>query len=560
STSHHSLQYGLVSDPLYFGVSSPPSPNLRWEFGTDRQQLVNETIGAAKTSLENDAVRSALGDIERLVGTHLNKTADRLSIFFDTAIASTSTSPETRTGWRATNCQAAWDEGKRTELTLPTNETINRCADKKEELLAYITSTKYVQDVKFALLDALNIVISTFIISFHYDFHNGEPLPDLPQDQDKFLVYMAPFQKMFQEVWLLDMNIHVMIKSTKRKAESNDPDMKPGPVYWEYVFNQTYLKKLATPKYLELWLGTRDYGTALDDLTKKVAAEFITGSNNWEAKYNQWRADYSTFSEKEFEEFRTNAEKLWEKNFRADLLNPEDPPHLYDWRSSNENRAIFNMNLAWDRLDEAYEELKCYHVISYEQLRPTTLKKTQRDLKTAELFNGSSITLGQPCVNTIIPDNDTLDGLRYYDLTTPSCTLENNEICAPRPLSHGCSERILLMENAKGIGPGSFNSPLVDVDSEWIVETIWKQISCPSTKGLEDRRQCRGSVGYPCRTLPLAPGKHNESCVSEYCDMEENSCEDRPWFRRRSGAMASPYRTLASSYWMMNMMILMIAL
>ncbi|ODM87129.1 hypothetical protein Ocin01_19553 [Orchesella cincta] len=86
-------------------------------------------------------------------------------------------------------------------------------------------------------------------------------------------------------------------------------------------------------------------------------------------------------------------------------------------------------------------------------------------------------------------------------------------------------------------------------------------ISCPlQPKDWEDRRQCRGSVGYPCKTLPLAPGKKQESCVSEYCDMEENSCEDRPSFlRRRSGAMASPYGSLAYPFWMMNLMILMIA-
>ncbi|ODM87127.1 hypothetical protein Ocin01_19555 [Orchesella cincta] len=237
------------------------------------------------------------------------------------------------------------------------------------------------------------------------------------------------------------------------------------------------------------------------------------------------------------------------------------------------------MLLAWDRLDEAFEQLRCYLFMSYEQTRPATLRMAQRDLKTAELFNGSSITLGQPCVNLIYADNAT--GSWSYSLTpAPHCTLENNEICAPRPLSQFEEPDDPLRGGISVLKPKwVFRTDSAHGECKghrtWVIQQfacrcgfrtdcgddLLVNISCPlQPKDWEDRRQCRGSVGYPCRTLPLAPGKHNESCVSEYCDMEENSCEDRPWFKRRSGAMASPYRTLALSYWMMNIIILMIAL
>lgn len=37
-----------------------------------------------------------------------------------------------------------------------------------------------------------------------------------------------------------------------------------------------------------------------------------------------------------------------------------------------------------------------------------------------------------------------------------------------------------------------------------------------------------GSTAYPCKSLPLAPGRYHESCLSGYCDIEMNSCEDGP--------------------------------
>ncbi|ODM87358.1 hypothetical protein Ocin01_19324 [Orchesella cincta] len=108
----------------------------------------------------------------------------------------------------------------------------------------------------------------------------------------------------------------------------------------------------------------------------------------------------------------------------------------------------------------------------------------------------------------------------------PHCTLENNEICAlglsqfeepDDPLRGGISvlkpkwvfRLTLLMENAKGIGPGSFSSLLVDVDSERIVEPIWKQRSA----ALFNQRigKTGGNVlerWISMQTLPLAPGKH----------------------------------------------------
>ncbi|ODM88074.1 hypothetical protein Ocin01_18609 [Orchesella cincta] len=219
--------------------------------------------------------------------------------------------------------------------------------------------------------------------------------------------------------------------------------------------------------------------------------------------------------------------------------------------------------------------------MSYEQLRPETLKMAQRNLKTAELFNGSSISLGQPCVNAIYPDNAT--GIWSYSLTPPPhCTLENNEICAPRPLSQFEEPDDPLRGGISVLKPKwVFRTDSAHGECKghrtWVIQQfacrcgfrtdcgadLETKISCPlQPKDWEDRRQCLGSVGYPCETLPLAPGKHHESCVTEYCDKEENSCEDRPSFlRRRSGAMASPYGSLALAYpfWMMSLMILMIA-
>ncbi|ODM87128.1 hypothetical protein Ocin01_19554 [Orchesella cincta] len=102
--------------------------------------------------------------------------------------------------------------------------------------------------------------------------------------------------------------------------------------------------------------------------------------SNW-SELQPVEGDYSTFSRKEFDNFKKKADDLFTKNFRADLLNPEDPPHLYEWRRNNNNKALFDMLLAWDRLDEVFEELRCYHFMSYEQLRPVTLKMAKEDLK-----------------------------------------------------------------------------------------------------------------------------------------------------------------------------------
>ncbi|ODM87130.1 hypothetical protein Ocin01_19552 [Orchesella cincta] len=58
-------------------------------------------------------------------------------------------------------------------------------------------------------------------------------------------------------------------------------------------------------------------------------------------------------------------------------------------------------------------------------------------------------------------------------------------------------------------------------------------------KDWEDRRQCRGSVGYPCKTLPLAPGKIMSLAYLNIAIWRKILVRiDRRFFRRRSGAMA----------------------
>lgn len=154
------------------------------------------------------------------------------------------------------------------------------------------------------------------------------------------------------------------------------------------------------------------------------------------------------------------------------------------------------------------------------------------------LFTGSSLTYGKPCgkfrnimrisqlkkhcVNFVFKIN--IENSPKHLAGT--CSVENHEICRHIAMNWGAGgdeellqkEELLLlgsMSNLKHCACG-FKS---DCDrTRTSVENTCFLI--PNTEG-----QCRGGEGYPCKSQPLAPEMHDESCLSGYCNKEMDSCE-----------------------------------
>ncbi|CAL8087483.1 unnamed protein product [Orchesella dallaii] len=567
------------------------------KLSTERVEKVNITIEAATAALEinSGSLYPFLLEIEDLVGNHIDNEITRKSLFFLYRHFNHINIPG-NSDWLEgyeynlmidnnfrhirrvhdriqdvreliEDCKAARDEAIGTELTLPTNETINWCIEKGNESLAYITSPQYELDVKLARLDALNIVIYTFIRSFVYWTHNGEPMPSKNTTRQLFL---APFWKMWHDIELMDGRIYELIRELIFRYINNEP---PGREYYNYALESVLTNKLDTPEYTFLYSENNHDGVAerrptLERLEQQILSEFETGSPtklDWEGSYKLWRGDYSKFSEAEYTEFKKKATDLYAKNFRVELLNPNDPPHLYRWKQNNENSVLFNMTLAWDKMDEVYEQILCYAGISYLKWRNESLQQAQKDITEGILFNGISYTLGQPCVTDFYPIY--AQGFAYYDLVGDYCTSENNEICAPRPLSQFEDPDNQMKGGMSVLKPKWVFSDAKDRTPDgkcfgyktWVIQQqacrcgfrtdcgndLEVSINCPlQPNDWEVRRQCRGSVGYPCKSLPMAPGKHHESCVTGYCDMMGNSCEDGPIYEQYSGAVLSPFRIL----------------
>lgn len=132
---------------------------------------------------------------------------------------------------------------------------------------------------------------------------------------------------------------------------------------------------------------------------------------------------------------------------------------------------------------------------------------------------------------------------------TPHCLAENNEICGPMgPLDdlqragnklHGGYTMLRPKwiykydpNQRKCVGRKDYVAQIYHCRCGFRMDCgndIGENITCQLQYNDLVRGQCRGGVGYPCKTLPLAPGKHHETCKSGYCNMKKNSCEDGPY-------------------------------
>ncbi|CAL8087481.1 unnamed protein product [Orchesella dallaii] len=267
---------------------------------------------------------------------------------------------------------------------------------------------------------------------------------------------------------------------------------------------------------------------SLISVTNSTNLDFVQSNPSWAESYQSWRGDYSKFSEAEYTEFKKKATDLYDKNFPVELLNPDDPPHLIE-----------------------------------------SLQVTQRDITKGILFRGISYTLGQPCVTDFYPVAG--PGFAYYDLVGDYCNRFNNEICAPRSLSQFEDPDNQMKGWMSVLKPKWVFSDAKDRTPDgkcfgyktWVIQQqtcrcgfrtdcgkdLGVSINCPlQPNDWEVRRQCRGSVGYPCKTLPMAPGKHHESCVTGYCDMEGNSCEDGPTYKQSTGRVVPVFGIVTFTY------------
>lgn len=109
-----------------------------------------------------------------------------------------------------------------------------------------------------------------------------------------------------------------------------------------------------------------------------------------------------------------------------------------------------------------------------------------------------------------------------------TCTPENHEICKHVSVNWGgdsdqevlSKEELLLISSVEETKHCTCG---FRTDCAALNAATKKLNTCfliPNNKG-----QCRGSVGYPCRSHPLEPGKYDETCVSGYCNSIRNACE-----------------------------------
>lgn len=143
---------------------------------------------------------------------------------------------------------------------------------------------------------------------------------------------------------------------------------------------------------------------------------------------------------------------------------------------------------------------------------------------------------------------------------TPYCTRENHEICSPiGPLDHRQRPESLHHGGLSVLKPKWIYEMKKDKTSQrmecvgrkdYVIQMnyckcgfrmdcgkdLGENITCQLENNDLLRGQCRGGVGYPCKTLPLAKGKFHQTCKSGYCNLKTNSCEDRPYRVVKKGA------------------------